>query len=140
LKPLIPVAKHGRRPRKVDIREIFDAVFPINWSGCQWDMLPHDLPPKSGVFVDERYTGSSAAMIQMNSIGMMLCPLHVSPSAAKLNHQNVAWTREKPGESLRIDSESGRNGIHPLARPARPEWLAICNMREGRLTTGPTRA
>ena len=26
-------------------------LFYINRSGCQWDMLPHDLPPKSTVYV-----------------------------------------------------------------------------------------
>ena len=51
LEPLIPAAKHGGRPREVDMREIVNAMFYINRSGCQWDMLPHDLPPKSSVYV-----------------------------------------------------------------------------------------
>ena len=51
LEPLVPAAKHGGRPRKVEMREIVNAMFYINRSGCQWDMLPHDLPPKSSVYV-----------------------------------------------------------------------------------------
>jgi putative transposase len=51
LEPLIPAAKHGGRPREVEMREILNAMFYINRSGCQWDMLPHDLPPKSSVYV-----------------------------------------------------------------------------------------
>jgi transposase len=51
LEPLIPAAKHGGRPREVDMREILNAMLYINRSGCQWDMLPHDLPPKSSVYV-----------------------------------------------------------------------------------------
>lgn len=51
LEPLIPAAKDGGRPREVDMREILNALFYINRSGCQWDMLPHDLPPKSSVYV-----------------------------------------------------------------------------------------
>ena len=41
LQPLIPV-NHVGRPRKVDMREVFNAILYINRSGCQWDMLPHD--------------------------------------------------------------------------------------------------
>src|SRR3954453_9153197 len=49
VQPLIPVHRVGR-PRKVDMREVFNAIFYLNRSGCQWDMLPHDLPPKSTVY------------------------------------------------------------------------------------------
>jgi putative transposase len=46
--PLIPVHTVGR-PRTVDMREVLNAIFYLNRSGCQWDMLPHDLPAKSTV-------------------------------------------------------------------------------------------
>jgi putative transposase len=49
VKPLIPVNRVGR-PRQVDMREVLNAIFYLNRSGCQWDMLPHDLPTKSTVF------------------------------------------------------------------------------------------
>jgi putative transposase len=47
--PLIPVYNVGR-PREVDMREVVNAIFYLNRSGCQWDMLPHDLPAKSSVY------------------------------------------------------------------------------------------
>jgi putative transposase len=50
LQPLIPAAKHGGRPRQVDMREVVNTLFYQNRSGCQWDMLPHDLLPKSTVY------------------------------------------------------------------------------------------
>jgi putative transposase len=50
LQPLIPLAKHGGRPRQVDMREVVNTLFYQNRSGCQWDMLPHDLLPKSTVY------------------------------------------------------------------------------------------
>jgi putative transposase len=50
LQPLIPPAKSGGRPRKVDMREVMNTLFYQNRSGCQWDMLPHDLLPKSTVY------------------------------------------------------------------------------------------
>ena len=49
IEPLIPVSSVGR-PRKVEMREVLNAIFYLNRSGCQWDMLPHDLPPKSTVY------------------------------------------------------------------------------------------
>jgi putative transposase len=48
IEPLIPVYLLGR-PRDVDMRSVCDAIFYLNRSGCQWDMLPHDFPPKSTV-------------------------------------------------------------------------------------------
>lgn len=45
IEPLIPPAKPGGRPRKVDMREIINAILYLLRSGCSWRMLPHDLPP-----------------------------------------------------------------------------------------------
>ena len=53
VEPLIPPAKQsprGGRPRKVDMREVLNTIFFLHRSGCQWDMLPHDLLPKSTVY------------------------------------------------------------------------------------------
>jgi putative transposase len=50
LQPLIPPAKHGGAPRTVEMREVVNTLFYQNRSGCQWDMLPHDLVPKSTAY------------------------------------------------------------------------------------------
>jgi putative transposase len=49
IEPLIPVHRVGR-PRIHNMREILNAIFYITRAGCQWDMLPHDLPAKSTVY------------------------------------------------------------------------------------------
>jgi len=49
IEPLIPVHAVGR-PRTNEMREVLNALFYLNRSGCQWDMLPHDLPAKSTVY------------------------------------------------------------------------------------------
>src|SRR3954453_15892827 len=49
LGPLIPVSPLGR-PRDVEMREVLNTIFYQARAGCQWDMLPHDLPPKSTVY------------------------------------------------------------------------------------------
>jgi putative transposase len=50
LEPLLPPAKPGGRPRTVALREVVNTILYLNRSGCQWDMLPHDLPPKSTAY------------------------------------------------------------------------------------------
>jgi transposase len=47
---LIPPARRGGRPRDVNMREVLNAVFYVLSTGCQWDALPTDLPPKSTVY------------------------------------------------------------------------------------------
>lgn len=50
LRPLNPEAKSGGRPREVDMREVMNTLLYQDRTGCQWDMLPHDLLPKSTVY------------------------------------------------------------------------------------------
>lgn len=50
LTTVLPPARPGGRPRAVDLREVINALLYQNRTGCQWDMLPHDLPPKSTVY------------------------------------------------------------------------------------------
>ena len=45
--PMIPPARHGGRPRDVNVREVLNAIFYVLSTGCQWQALPKDLPPKS---------------------------------------------------------------------------------------------
>ncbi|MDO9714557.1 IS5 family transposase [Paracraurococcus lichenis] len=40
LKPLIPPAKPGGRPRSTDIRNLLDGLFYLVRTGCQWRHLP----------------------------------------------------------------------------------------------------
>jgi len=45
--PMIPPAKHGGRPRDVDVREILNGILYVLSTGCQWRYIPKDLPPRS---------------------------------------------------------------------------------------------
>jgi putative transposase len=47
IEPLLPPALHGGRHREVDLREVLNTILYQAKTGCQWDMLPHDLAPKS---------------------------------------------------------------------------------------------
>src|SRR5262249_26854345 len=68
--PLIPPptsSPRGGHPRTVDMREVLNTIFSLNRSGCQWDMLSHDLLPKSTVydsFAQWRDDGTWAKMVK----------------------------------------------------------------------------
>lgn len=47
--PLIPPGKRGGRRRSIDVRAMLDGIFYVLSTGCQWNALPSDLPPRSTV-------------------------------------------------------------------------------------------
>ena len=47
---LLPAAKPSGRPRKVNLREVLNTILYLDRTGYQWDMLPHDLLPKSTAY------------------------------------------------------------------------------------------
>jgi len=47
IEPLLPPARHGGRPRTVDLRQVVNTIFYLNKTGCQWAMLPSDLAKRS---------------------------------------------------------------------------------------------
>jgi putative transposase len=44
LEPLIPAAKPGGRPRRVNMRQILNGIFYVLHSGGAWRLLPHEYP------------------------------------------------------------------------------------------------
>ena len=43
IRPLLPPAKPGGRPRTVDLREVVNTLFYQARTGCPWDHVPDDL-------------------------------------------------------------------------------------------------
>ena len=50
IQDIVPAAAPGLQPALYPRREIVNAIVYVNRSGCQWRMLPHDLPPYRIVF------------------------------------------------------------------------------------------
>lgn len=50
LEPHLPRPHHRGSPRRVDLREIMNALLYLSRTGCQWRLLPHDLPPWEKVY------------------------------------------------------------------------------------------
>jgi transposase len=49
--PLIPPGRRGGRKRSVDVSKVLNAIFYVLATGCQWNAVPKDLPPKSTAHV-----------------------------------------------------------------------------------------
>jgi len=95
---VIPPSKPGGRPREVSMREVINALLYINRAGCQWEMLPRDLPAKSTVydyFAAWRNDGTWQNILDRLREGYreVAAPSEEpTPSAASLDSQSVKTT------------------------------------------------
>jgi transposase len=50
VEPMIPPAKRGGRPRDLNVREVLNRIFYVLSTGCQWNAIPKELPPKCTIY------------------------------------------------------------------------------------------
>lgn len=96
IRPLLPPAKPGGRPRTVDLREIVNTLFYQARTGCQWDYLPHDLAAKGTVwdyFVAWHKDGTWQKIVDALRTGIrQAAGREDTPSAACIDSQTVKTT------------------------------------------------
>lgn len=98
IEPLIPRQRrtpNGGRPRSVSTREVLNTILYQCRSGCQWDMLPHDLLPKSTVFDYFARWRDDGTLRRINevlvgAVRQLEAPSgEIKPSAASIDSQSV---------------------------------------------------
>jgi len=98
LEPVIPAPPYNRggRPRELDMREVLNTLLYLNRSGCQWEMLPHDLVPKSSVyeyFAQWRDDGTWTKILRaLRERVRQEAGRELTPSAACIDSQSVKTT------------------------------------------------
>jgi transposase len=106
-----PASKRGGRRREVNVREVLNAVFYVLSTGCQWQPLPKDLPPKSSAhcyFMLWEWDGT----------------------LERLHHTLYVATREQEGREVRSCARSRRRVALEAGGPGLP--LPDRRLRPGR--------
>ena len=108
LQPLLPEAKPGGRPRTLDVREILNAIFYRERTGCAWDLLPHDFPPAKTVY--DYFNGWSKDGTWERVKGVVVRQVRQKagrdpePSAAIIDSQSVKTTEQGANGATRSPS------------------------------------
>src|SRR3712207_5994970 len=104
-RPFVDVVQSRSGQRRVDLREVLNAVFYVLGTGCQWRALPKDVPPRSTVH-DDVVRGPCDGRLR------------------RLHHALYEQARELAGKEASpttaiVDSQSVRGAERGAARPIR---------------------
>ncbi len=112
VEPMIPPAKHGGRHREVNVREVVNAIFYVLSTGCQWQALPKDLPPKStahNYFMLWDWDGTLARIHHTLYVAVREKEgREASPSAAVIDSQSAKAAQKGGRRSIRKASMRAR--------------------------------
>lgn len=93
IEPLIPPAKSGGRPRKVEVWDVLNAIFYLLTQGCTWRDLPGDFPAWQTVYRYFRTWHKDGTLLRIHDrLRAWVRVSHnraVSPSEAIVDSQSV---------------------------------------------------
>jgi transposase len=120
LKPMIPPAKHGGRPRRVNMREVINGLLYILTTGCQWRQIPLDLPPAGTLYDYFKRFEWDGTLRRIHHELYLRCReqagREASPTACVIDSQSAKGA-EKGGRgsarlaSMQVRKSRGVNGI-----------------------------
>lgn len=113
IEPLLPKKRQGRDPLH-SRREMLNALLYMARTGCQWRMLPHDLPPWEAVYAFWRRLVEANRLMQINDALRVQIRLEedrdAEPSVVIIDSQSVQTAEKKvPAGSTRISARKGVN-------------------------------
>lgn len=124
----------GINPPRVDLREVFNALIYLDRTGCQWDLLPHDLPAWQTVYHYFAYWRDEGVFSQLNIDLIRLVRRDEDraegPSLAILDSQSVKTSTSVPL------SDQGTDGNKKLTGRKRHIAVDILGLLLAVLVTG----
>jgi transposase len=112
VEPMVPPAKPGGRKRTIDVREILNGIFYVLWTGCQWQALPKDLPPKSTVWAYfDLWTWDGTLERIHHALYVAVreqAGRETSPTTAIIDSQSVKGAQKRGARSTRRGFDAGK--------------------------------
>ena len=109
LKLLLPQPKGFGHPVEVDFREILNGIFYVQRTGCQWEMMPHDLPPYSTVY-------SYFKKWQRKGIWQQMHDQIRQQLRTKLGRDEQSSVSIADSQSVKTTEKRGRSTVSTVAR------------------------
>ena len=96
VEPHLPLPSRIGRPRKTDLRRLFEAILYMASTGCQWRAIPKEFPPYSTVQGYFYAWSQQGLLAQINHMLVMALReklgRQASPSAGVIDSQSVKTT------------------------------------------------
>ena len=121
IEPLLPRVKaggrKGGRPPKFTQREILDAIRYVLRTGCQWRMIPGDLPQWSSVYAYFRKWTRDGTWVRLHdrvrAMARVADGRNVEPTAAVIDSQSVKTTERGASRLRRGQKDLRSQASHP---------------------------
>ena len=113
LVPYLTLMREDAPQREYTLRDVFDALRYVVKTGCQWDMLPHDLPPWPAVYQQARRWVRAgvfeAVAHDLRMILRLVDEREAQPTATILDSRTLQSTPESGGRAG-FDGAKKKNG------------------------------
>lgn len=124
LKQVLPQPKGFGHPVEVDFREILNGIFYVQRTGCQWEMMPHDLPPYSTVYRYFQKWQRQGIWQQMHDQLWERLP-------SQLGREKQSSVAIADSQSVKTTEKRGRSTVSMVARRLKDVSAISLSIRKG---------